>query len=78
MKIQFLSFKRLPIEPKLDAEGEPLERIGRYKAVLIVLFTFLIVASIGIYLVAPRIVDEVNNFSQQVPEATTPFHGEDA
>lgn len=68
VKIQFLSFKRLPIEPKLDAEGEPLERIGRYKAVLIVLFTFLIVASIGIYLVAPRIVDEVNNFSQQVPE----------
>ncbi len=68
VKIQYLSFKRLPINQKLDENGEPVERIGRYSAVCIVLVTFAIFVSSISYIMGPRVVEEVANFSNQIPK----------
>jgi predicted PurR-regulated permease PerM len=68
VKIQYLSFRRLPFQQKVDAQGNPVQRIGRYVAVTIALGAFVTFALIGAYLVAPKVVSEVNGFSEQIPK----------
>jgi len=68
VKVQYLSFSRLPIEPKLDDKGKPKERIGRYSAVTIVLGSVIVLLSIGAYLIAPTVVDQVKDIPQQIPK----------
>lgn len=63
-KVQYLSFGRFR---GVKTEGEPVERIGRYSAVGIVLGTFLIIVVVGAYYLAPRVVDQVQNFTREIP-----------
>ena len=65
-KVEFLSFGRFRGVKKSDAD-EPVQKIGRYGAVSIVLGTFLIVLIIGGYFLTPKIIDQVQNVSKEIP-----------
>ena len=66
-KVQFMSFGFVTGDKNVDNE-EPKEKIGRYSAVSIVLGTFLIVLIVGGYFLAPKVIDQVQNFAKDIPE----------
>jgi predicted PurR-regulated permease PerM len=67
-KVQYFTFDHVPLKPKFDEYHKPIERMGRYQAVTIVLGTFLIVISLGAYIIAPKVVSQVKNFTKEIPE----------
>ncbi|HMS25651.1 MAG TPA: AI-2E family transporter [Acidimicrobiia bacterium] len=66
-KVQYLSFGRFRGVTTSD-DSEPVRRMGRYSAVSIVLGTFLIVVLLAGYFIAPKVVDQVQNFAKDIPE----------
>ena len=67
VKVQFLSFNlKRGIEKKDNDIAK--EKISRYGAVSIVLGTFLITSCLAGYFLAPKIVDQVQNFATDLPQ----------
>lgn len=73
VKIQYMSFKTLPLEQKVNEIGEPVQRISRYSAVSIVLLTFIVAVSTISYVMGPKVVEEVADFSNQIPQTVESF-----
>lgn len=65
-KVQYLSFGIFRGVQK-DDEHEPKERMGRYAAVAIVLGTFLVVVLVSGYFLAPKVLDQAQNFTKEIP-----------
>lgn len=66
-KVQYLSFGRFR-GVKRTVDDEPKQKIGRYSAVTIVLGTVLVVLLLVGYLIAPKVVNQVQNFTKEIPE----------
>ncbi len=66
-KVQYLSFG-LFRGVKKSKDDEPSPRMSRYSAVSIVLCSFLLVLVVGGYFLAPKIVDQAENFARDIPE----------
>ena len=66
-KVQFMSFTfRRGVENKDGAQ--PKEKISRYSAVSIVLGIFMITIILAGYFLAPKVVDQVQNFATDLPQ----------
>lgn len=67
-KVQYLSFDHFPTWRRFDKDDKLVQRIGRYQSVVMVLAPFVLFATIGAYLIAPKVVDQVQNFSREIPQ----------
>jgi predicted PurR-regulated permease PerM len=66
-KVQFMSFTTHRGVDHKDGH-EPKEKISRYSAVAIVLGIFVVTVSLAGYYLAPKVVDQAQNFATDLPQ----------